>query len=56
MFPHVPWRSQPTLRLIKPGTAGGREMEVESVTLLGFEPFLDHRALLAASEEIAPRT
>src|SRR5260370_7102538 len=38
--------SEPTLHLIEPGTAGGREMEVESATFLRFEPFLHASTLV----------
>jgi hypothetical protein len=40
--------SKPTLHLIEPGTAGGREMKVEAAALFTFEPSLNLRAFVRA--------
>src|SRR5207302_10276691 len=41
-------QSKPSLHLIEPGTAGGREMEVKAAALFPFAPALDLRAFVRA--------
>ena len=38
--------SKPTLHVIKPGTAGRREMKVEAAALFGLAPSLGRRAFV----------